>query len=772
METVITRDTDIIREYRGALAERERSLSPFARIAATIKLARLRRELDDSQLETTDEDVAELRSKVNERINRTFLRRFVSHGWGARLAIFLLLVLGQQIALALWLLVTTLFVNFAAIPKGWNPVYQREEPVLLYVFAFLFLAATPMIALQAVFGGRFFRSWRKTVPAVLLILIASGAGTYFIFWKQANPIARFQTGSSIGELTRQLGIGRVENYDAWVKENWLLRDPKFQRDYENYFRNGPGRWITSRFDATSDSAWSGSLVHIQDYIESGQDIDGFREWMSYYLDRNRIYSVDRIEQEVMALTGEANQRYLGVWQVSPFLRERDQRMYRAYLGAINRRMRLAGLIEMGALTLVFLAGYLFATRQSINNPAGRRRPPVSTAIPLVEGEAASIEEMPLAPPEKQSQSFSFPEKEDIKTTPFFDAPFEILSKVHRSFLRLGISTCIFTFIFWAAVYALWIASSDVNPKSQVEFMRSNLLVSGPMESDEFNRADLASAVVPDATRVELSNASLDDLGREARARGMRIEDLLQLRLTEIGARLDETEYESDKRLEGQSESITRLRSDLDFLRSLSSQFQQTTSSLPTQIAELNTRASAAEARAGEALGQASGTRQIAESIEGQLSQKLQQVEARATRVAEQIGKVEEQASLLATRAEAFEKELDRRVRQIEAQTVELGERTTSLREREERLTRLQRAAFTAIIVDIRADVTDLDRRTQPNASRPLGAIEARSVAEAITARINALMSELREMNTDQARQMLGQLEEQSRRVEQISGRIR
>ena len=67
METVITRDTDILREYLAALDARERGLSPFARLAATVKLARLRRELDTAQLETTDEDIAALRREIDER---------------------------------------------------------------------------------------------------------------------------------------------------------------------------------------------------------------------------------------------------------------------------------------------------------------------------------------------------------------------------------------------------------------------------------------------------------------------------------------------------------------------------------------------------------------------------------------------------------------------------------------------------------------------------------------------------------------------------------
>src|SRR6185503_9967214 len=117
METVITRDTDVLREYLVALDARERGLSPFARLAATIKLARLRRELDSAQLETTDEDVAALRREIDERLDRTFARRFESRPWGARLSIFLMLVLGQQLALAVIMIAAMLFVRFAPIPK-------------------------------------------------------------------------------------------------------------------------------------------------------------------------------------------------------------------------------------------------------------------------------------------------------------------------------------------------------------------------------------------------------------------------------------------------------------------------------------------------------------------------------------------------------------------------------------------------------------------------------------------------------------------------------
>src|SRR5918912_2809 len=140
METVITRDTDILREYIAALDARERGMSPFARLAATVKLARLRRELNAAQLEATDDDLVALRREIDERTQRSFMRRVEARTWGARLVIFLMLVVG-----------------------------------------FFFFFMTPLLALLVLFGGRFFRSWRKTLPAVLLTVVISALATYFVF---------------------------------------------------------------------------------------------------------------------------------------------------------------------------------------------------------------------------------------------------------------------------------------------------------------------------------------------------------------------------------------------------------------------------------------------------------------------------------------------------------------------------------------------------------------------------------------------------------------
>ncbi|HET9529184.1 MAG TPA: hypothetical protein VFQ92_02445, partial [Blastocatellia bacterium] len=487
METVITRDTDIIREYLAALDARERGISPFARLAATVKLAQLRRELDTAQLETTDEDLGALRREVDERLNRTFLRRFQVNPWGARLSIFLLVVLGQQLLLALWMLATALFVKFSPVPQWWNPVLPHEEPVFLYVFLFLFFFVTPMLALLVLFGGRYFRSWRRTLPATLIIFLLAVLGSYLVVRGKLNPVQR---SSSVSQLSRQRGLETIESYRQWVDANWLMKDPRFQRDYEAYLRKGPGRWITSRFDAKNDAAWRDSMPVINEYLDGGQDPASFREWLKYYLDRNRIYSEERIDQEVAQMTSDANQPFLGIWQVEPYLKERDERSYRAYLGSVNRSAKVWGLLSLGLLTVVFLIIYLtgpvlsFWERKSISRRAGAKRSAE---------DSFDTEPRAAATARNTDRHYWFPERRDITSVPFFDAPFEILSRVHRTFLRLAVLAVLSIFLFWALIYMIGLARGPENVGSQVAFMQSNLLLGSAVGSDDDRDGSMIAA---------------------------------------------------------------------------------------------------------------------------------------------------------------------------------------------------------------------------------------------------------------------------------------
>ncbi|HEU4389907.1 MAG TPA: hypothetical protein VFV34_19045, partial [Blastocatellia bacterium] len=266
METVLTRDTDVLREYLSILDSRLRSSSPFGRLSATIKLAQLRWELHASQVEATDDDLSALLRDVNDRLDQTAIRRLQSKPWGARIFVFITAVLSQQLPLAIVLLLTALFLQFAPRP-AWNPLLPREEPIFLLVFLFLFFVATPLVILALVFGGRYFHSWRVTVPATLLaILVAAGCVTLTVRGK-SNPVSQW---SSLYRFLNERGLTRA-TYEQWLDSNWLLKDTKFRQDYETYLRGGPGRWITSRFNSNDDAAWVGSLQPMSEYIDDGRD---------------------------------------------------------------------------------------------------------------------------------------------------------------------------------------------------------------------------------------------------------------------------------------------------------------------------------------------------------------------------------------------------------------------------------------------------------------------------------------------------------------------
>jgi hypothetical protein len=765
METIITRDTDIIREYLAALDGRERALSPFARLAAIVKLAHLKKELHATQLETTDEDLVNLRQEIDERLQRTFLRRVAATKWGARLLLFLLQVGFQQITLAICWLATILFVRFVPRPTWWNPLLPHEEPVSLYVFIFLFFFLVPFLAIVSLFSGRFFRAWRKTLPLTLLVLALSVGGTYLVIKRTApNPVQKL---SSMAQFAKDQGV-TVQNYRDWVKQNWLLSDARFQSDYENYLRNGPGRWVTSKLGA-NDAAWRDGLTALNEYLNSGQDPDGFREWLKYYLERNRIFAEGTINTAANAVAGEASQQYLGIWQVEPFLKERDERIYRAYLGDVSVAMKKWGLLGLGIYALLFLLYYLIgpvlSLFEQLAGKSRRAKRPEPTDFITDENEIRA----PKNGLEKlQERYYAFPERGEIVSTPFFDAPFNLMSKAHRSFVALAIFTSLFVFAFWAVVYGFDWFSGKNNAPSQTALMRSHLLFGG--SADERGEAiTKAQTNSNNAQFVPQNNVSTygvpADSGRE------RTHDLAD-NLSELGQQFEETDYQINKRFKEQMRSLAAQSSEISVLKSLSSQLQQETSQFPTQVAEVGNRAQAAEARAGQVIGEVNAARMKADNLEKLFSTKLGDVDSRAARAAELVGKIEDQASVLATRTEALEKELDRRARQIEARTEELGERTASLKDLEDRIARLQRVTFAAVISNLRGEVDNLDNRLDSGFYKTLNKGAAPRDANALRDRITALAKELRDINTDTSKQFAEQLDALGKRLEQIAAKAK
>ncbi|MEN3335311.1 MAG: hypothetical protein V7641_4676 [Blastocatellia bacterium] len=757
METVITRDTDILREYLAALDARERGMSPFARLVATVKLARLRRELDTAQLEATDEDLAALRREIDERTERSIMRRFESRPWGARFVIFLMLVVGQQLVLALLALATAIFVRLAPVPRRWNPVLPHEDPGYLLVFCFFFFFATPWLSLLVLFGGRFFRSWRKILPTTLLIIVVSALGTYLVFRNtelNTNPVRFF---TSLEQLAQSRDVD-VANYRQWVAANWLMSDPQFQRDYEAYLRNGPGRWIMARIypngDTADDVAWrkrneNDPLQTMSEYLDGGQDPNGFREWLRYYLDRHRIYSEDRIDQEVSAMVGPANQRFLGLWQVEPLLKERDQRLYRAYLGEMGRKMRLWGLASLGLYAVVFLVIFLTGPALSFwERMAGGTR-----GKRLASGYES---EAPASAASRLRQRYdSFPERHEITTPPFFDTPLRLLSRVHRAFMRLAVSTLLFVFAFWAVVYAVELSSHRPNPTTQVALMRSFLLIGKESESDV-----IPTSGVPSPTYTTVYRAPLATPANEPVA----------VRVAGVESQMDESDYQNDKRFKEQYRVLAATRNDVSSLQSTTAQLQQATTGLPQQISQVGSQA---EARAGQAMGDAAAARQAAQTVEQQLSTKLKELEGRAARASEEVGRVEAQASGIGTRTEKLETDIISLTKQLEARTDELNNRTAKEREDQTaRLAALQNIAFAGIVSELTASVDELERRVGSTIYRFFNKGEAQREVDGLRQRIAALANELNGLTSDQAKQTVAQLEQLRSRIDTIAARIK
>jgi hypothetical protein len=775
METIITRDTDIIREYIAVLDARERTLSPFARLAAIVKLAQLKKELSATQLETTDEDLLDLRREVDERLNRTFLRRVAATKWGARLLLFLMLVGFQQIVLAICWLATILFVKLAPRPGWWNPLLPHEEPASLYVFVFLFFLVTPMLALAALFAGRFFRSWSKTVPLTLLMIALSAGGAYLVLRRDAqnlnekNPVQR---PSSMALFAKDQGV-EVQNYRDWLKENWLLSDARFLRDYENYLRNGPGRWVTTKLGA-SDAAWRDGLTTMNEYLSNGQDPEGFREWLKYYLERNRIYSEETVDTAANTVAGSANQQYLGIWQVEPFLKERDERVYRAYLGDVNASMKKWGILSLGVYALLFLLYYLIgpalSLMEQVTGKSNRAKRVQEVEFITEEGDFRNTHSKGGFDRLKE-RYYAFPERRDIMTTPFFDAPFKLMSDAHRSFVALAVFTSIMVFAFWAAVYGYDWFSGKNNAPSQTALMRSYLLFGGDADERTDTGAQ-SSATTNTAQFVPNHTVSTYGVSPETASKSGEGDPYFAGHLSGLGQQFEETDYQMNRRFKEQMQTIAAQSSEISVLKSLSSQLEQTTAQFPNQVAEAGSRAQAAEARAGQVIGEVNATRQKADNLEKLFSTKLSDVESRSSRAAELVGKIEDQASVLATRTEALEKELDRRARQIEARTEELGERTASLKDLEERISRLQRVTFSAVISNLNAEVENLDHRLDSGFYKTLSKGAAQRDWQALGERISALTKELREINTDTAKQFADQLDALGKRLEQIAPKVK
>ena len=261
-------------------------------------------------------------------------------------------------------------------------------------------------------------------------------------------------------------------------------------------------------------------------------------------------------------------------------------------------------------------------------------------------------------------------------------------------------------------------------------------------------------------------------GDIALPKGQAASSILNARLLDVEQRLDDNDFDTAKKIKDLNRLVISQAGQIETLRILSQQMQQSATPLPQQLQDLDARTAAAEDRAAQALGDVAAAKQQVAGLDKQVSAKVEEADSKATHAAEAAAKVAEDTSTLMTRAEALEKELDRRARQIEAQTEELGNRTTSLKTREDELNKLESIAFGSILSEMREETQDLDKRSQSSIYRVFNKGEARQLVQSLQRRIGEMAVALTQMKSKETQTYLTQLDELSKQVEAISKRVK
>jgi hypothetical protein len=727
------RDTDLIHEYIELLDRKAARPTLFGKLAAFNKLSVLRRYLRRAVARHPDPELERVEAAAALETDQSWGRRFATSFWGNRLLMAVLVVVGQQLVLLVLALLAVAYANLAYRPissaTGLQPPVARYGVVFLILFVFGFFFVTPLFTILLLWGGRFLREWRKTVPATLFAMFAAAAFTFVSFDGTQNPDF---SPDSIHQFAASRKLENFKAYEKWLDINWLLKDPKFQVDYEQYLRNGPGRWLTNRFDTTVDAKWADpeSLKHIGEFVDQQHDQEKFREWLKDYVERNRIYS-EGIDSEIDTLVGQANQRFLSIWQAAPFLRDRDIHVHRHYFSEIFLNVRRWGLVYFGGLILVYLLFYLLGPALRVGNwlAASFRLPRAET----VAGRA-------------RDRYYAFPEQDELTVDPFFESSYALLERVHRSFVRTVVVVSMAVF----AVWALWMASRSDRPVvvgTQSALMDRFVLVP-TVERRSALPADVAYAVQPGDPSLALIPAN-DAAGVYPGSRyPAPSEDLdgdgfpdkpalppLETRLAALQRQLDDADYDVRKRFKANEALLAAYQTEIATLRSENQQLAgrlngvtgDVTASVNVMQGQLNAAASAAQNAAARAAA-------LEETTESALA-KTDELEQRAEALGTSVGELRERDETIQTRVDAVESDLDERTQELRARTEHLGERATDLADRTEQIAGLQKAAYTSIVQDLRAELNYLERASRSRLYRMFNKREAREQIVSLRRRI-------------------------------------
>jgi predicted nucleic acid-binding Zn-ribbon protein len=773
-ESRLDRDTDLLQEYLEVLDRKAARPSPFGKVAAFAKLGLLRRRLQAAVLRQPDPELERAEAAAVAETGSTWGRRFSTSFWGNRALMAALLVGGQQIVLIAILILSAGYLNLFTRPvnpeNGYLPAVTRNAVLFLIFFVFAFYFATPLFSLLLMWGGRFFRSWRVTAPALLLLVLVASAATYMTFRNLSNPLNAPDSLHSF-IITRSgsapSDINPYKAYYTWLDMNWLLKDPKFRADYEEYLRRGPGRWLTNRFDTTKSEAWADpqTLVYIGEFVDQYHDQAKFREWLRDYVERNKIYSRD-IDKDIDVLVGPANQRFLSVWQAEPFLRERDAHVHRNYYEEVYRRVRQWGVIYFVALVVVYLALYLLG-------PAFLVTGWVARSLKL-QGAANAVDRA-------KSRYYGFPEQRDLGAEPLYAGAYDLLSRIHRSYVRAVLAVTAIVFVAWA----VWLASRVDAPRPMTT---QSSLMSRFVAFPSTDRPVVATGVDPAAAPAVNALPQVADAAAPQFVGGMGDPAVavdrdgdgvpdeaplpLEARLAAIQRQIDDSDWEFRKKFKATEALLTAYKREIETLRKRNAQLESRTSDIASQTSALGGRVASAESSARSAASSAEAARGRAEALSGEISSLAGSVQQRTDALDRRAAALEQRDDELQTQSEAIATDLDERTRELTARTERLGDRTTDLAERAEQIAGLQQTVYTALVDELRRQIGAIERRSHSRLYRMFNKKEALAQLADLRRRIQLVRAELREAGDPDSLEVDAELEQLQREIGPVESRYK
>lgn len=742
------RDAELIQDYVEILTRRAARPGPFAKIAALAKLGSLRRRLHATARRSPSADVERAEAIAAAETTAGWTRRLATSYWGSRALMALALFLGQQLVLLAILVLSSAYTNVAAAPprpeNGYLPRATAGAVVLLVVFVFAFYAAAPLLAAALLWGGRFVRSWRLTLPLVTALLLGSAVCTYFTFRGLHNPGFAMDSVHQFVETRGDAGadVNPYLAYTKWLdnESHWLLKDPKLKADYETYLRNGPGRWLTNKFDTTDPAAWASpdALLAIGALVDTEHDQAKFRDWLVEYADRNKINSRD-IDRDIEALVAPPNQRFLSVWQAEPFLRDRDVEVRRDYFDQVYRRTRVVGMIFFGVLLVLSLLVYLVG--------------PLSITAGWI---ARSLRVSPIAAAANgiRTRYYATPERAELDADAF-DETLELFARVHRAYVRAVLAVTIVVLGTWV----LWLASRATPSRAmatQNALMHRFVAFPAGSPRTESVPAAATSAVVaaPVAGATPLAMAGTPAFPNGGGDPSVAVDrdgdgvpderavSPLEARLAKIEKQLDDSDYDFRKRFNSAATLLEAYRRQIEALRAENQQLESRQNDLASMATALGGRISSVEGEARSAASDARSAATRAENASAQVTALADTVETRADALDRRADALDKRDDELQTTVDALGTDVDEKAAELRARTERLGERATDLAERAEQIAELQRTAYAALVDEFSRSIDALERRSHSRLYRMFNKKEAREELADLRRRIQLVRAKL------------------------------